>query len=83
MEDNKQESEATPTSAPTKEETYSWAEIESLVEEARQEGYLRGRNEQIEQVMRRPGIYRSEATSPTPQPVDEPFLAHIRPSVWD
>ena len=59
----------------------SQSTIDTLVDEAEQRGYLRGRNEQIEVKMRQ-SISPSETGKQTP--CNEPsILSHIRRSVWD
>lgn len=78
------ESEAPST--PTAEE------IAALIAEAEERGYLRGRNEMIEQMMQEPPLFsnpaRHKGYAPTASSASEPdpardFLAHIRPQVWD
>lgn len=59
-------------------------EVRRLIEEAEQRGYIRGRNEQIEQVVMQPldddptlpPAYSDSDSCPS-------FLANIRPSIWD
>lgn len=59
----------------------SQSTIDTLVDEAEQRGYLRGRNEQIEVKMRQ-SISPSETGKQTT--CNEPsILSHIRRSVWD
>ena len=61
-------------------------DIASLIAEAEERGYLRGRNEQIAMEMRSPSLWEtkrepSETLEPDkPQPL---ILNHLRPSVWD
>lgn len=75
--------EAIPTdvSAPTP------AEIEQMIALAEQRGYLRGCNEQIEQLMLRPAVFQPAVPAhPTDSANASPaerFLANIRPCVWD
>lgn len=58
-------------------------EVRRLIEEAEQRGYIRGRNEQIEQLVMQPlddpmlpPDYTDSESCPS-------FLANIRPSIWD
>lgn len=58
-------------------------EVRRLIEEAEQRGYIKGRNEQIDQVVMQPldnpyqmPAYNDSDSCPS-------FLANIRPSVWD
>lgn len=60
-------------------------EVAKLIEEAESRGYLRGRNERIEELMSAPGMY-------CPQGIDERYdpglppteiLTNMRRSVWD
>ena len=62
------------------------SEIEALVAEAEERGYLRGRNESIERLMRRPGILEQEPWQREAyiQPETEPMiLNNLRVSIWD
>lgn len=62
------------------------SEIEALVAEAEERGYLRGRNESIERLMRRPGILEQEPWQREAyiQPETEPMiLNNPRVSIWD
>ncbi len=52
------------------------ARVAALVAEAEHRGYLRGRNERIEQLMAQPGVWET----PKQQP---PILSRMRRSVWD
>lgn len=75
------ETEAAPEetpAAPTPEE------IERMVAEAEQRGYLRGRNEQIERLMEAPTGYETETLGETGYLQGEPMILNsIRPSIWD
>lgn len=59
-------------------------DIEARIAEAEERGYLRGRNERIEELMKEPG---SAGETPTLQPGDELaevlILNNLRPSVWE
>lgn len=67
------------------DESFNPEEVRRLVEEAEHRGYIRGRNENIGELVDR--RFGNEATSPADD--DETiesypsFLAHIRPSIWD
>lgn len=64
----------------------NFSEIEALVAEAEERGYLRGRNESIERLMRRPGILEQEPWQRETyvQPETEPMiLNNPRVSIWD
>ncbi len=60
-------------------------EVAKLIEEAESRGYLRGRNEKIEELMSAPGMYRplgiGENCAPG-LPTTE-ILTNVRRSVWD
>lgn len=62
------------------------SEIEVLVAQAEERGYLRGRNESIERLMHQPGILEQEPwRRETPGQTDsEPMiLNNLRVSIWD
>ena len=64
----------------------NFSEIEALVAEAEERGYLRGRNESIERLMRRPGILEQEPWQRETyvRPETEPMiLNNPRVSIWD
>lgn len=50
--------------------------VEALVSEAERRGYLRGRNERIEQLMAQPGVWEEPDTWPS-------ILNRPRRSIWD
>lgn len=62
-------------------------EVRAMLAEAEQRGYMRGRNESIEQLMRQPGmmeplaVAEEGATIPDDNPPQ--VLSRIRPSIWD
>ena len=67
-------------------------DISAMIAEAEERGYLRGRNEVMEQMMQQPPLFSNQARinlqqeRTTPYDEDDPvrdFLAHIRPQVWD
>lgn len=78
FEEQEQQQEQQPT-------TPSAAEIEAMIAEAEQRGYLRGRNENIEQLMQRPGMLeRASVEQIAAANADSPMILtreHI--SIWD
>ena len=83
-----EENETIPEIVPAEEveETTPLPDIATLVAEAEERGYLRGRNEKIAMEMRSPSLWetmREPEHMPDyekPQPL---ILNHLRPSVWD
>jgi hypothetical protein len=73
----------------------SAAEVEQRVAEAEERGYLRGRNEQIEQLMHSPGVFQRVADTDggvaaaatagnfTDNDSEIMVLSHPRVSIWD
>ena len=64
------------------------AMIEARLAEAEERGYLRGRNEAIDQWMQQPALYDNPLRQPQPQrqtseSLADGFLSAIRPSIWD
>lgn len=62
-------------------------DIDRLIAEAEQRGYLRGRNEAIEETMASPALWENtrltrarEMEEPDPASL---FLSRLRPDVWD
>lgn len=75
------ETEAAPEEAPA---APTPEEIERMVAEAEQRGYLRGRNEQIEQLMEAPTGYEPETLGEGGHLKGEPMiLGNLKPSIWD
>lgn len=75
------ETEAAPEEAPA---APTPEEIEQMVAEAEQRGYLRGRNEQIEQLMEAPTGYETETLGEGAHLKGEPMiLGNLKPSIWD
>lgn len=72
---------------PAGEETA--VDIDALVAEAEQRGYLRGRNERISEELDAPALYGipggDDADKSQEEDPNNPcgFLSYIRPSVWD
>lgn len=62
-------------------------EYEARIEEAARRAYLKGRNEAIEELMRRPGMMQPlETAAPPTRQRPEPeimILNNQRPSIWD
>lgn len=83
---NTEEQQETP--APEEPPTPTADEIAALVAEAEQRGYLRGRNEQIEELMRIPPMMAPLHDArpddpPIPEEPDFQFLSRQRVSIWD
>lgn len=61
------------------------SEIAAMIAEAEERGYLRGRNEAIENALSGPGLW--QLATDEGEPVDSlpevPILQALRPSVWD
>ena len=57
-------------------------DVDALVNEAEERGYLRGRNEQIEVKMREPSQWQSARSTRKPV-VETTILNHPRRSVWE
>lgn len=78
---------STPESKPAAPEPDSaQANIEAAVAEAEQRGYLRGRNERIEQLMQRPAMMERPDTTelhPASTRSDQGFLSKLKVSIWD
>ncbi|MBQ7041871.1 MAG: hypothetical protein IJN66_04095 [Muribaculaceae bacterium] len=82
------ESETTPsTELPIQTEVPTQQpDIATLIAEAEERGYLRGRNEKIAMEMRSPSLWETmrepddKPEHEKPQPL---ILNHLRPSVWD
>ncbi len=69
-------------------EVYDEERVRTLVAEAEQRGYLRGRNEKIEMELSRRGLFeqpdgREEAVGNADPRNPCDMLSYIRPSVWD
>lgn len=79
-----------PAEAPEShesKETPEATDIEALLAEAEQRGYLRGRNEAIEASMHTPALLENSRLTraralEAPDPASL-FLSRIRPGVWD
>lgn len=80
---------AVPADAPEPEATQEEiTDIETRLAEAEQRGYLRGRNERIEALMKEPGIFERQSPAGTPAPDLNPdsspmILNNPRISIWD
>ncbi len=85
--DDAPQPDATPTATAQQPEPAAPdnAELQRLLAEAEQRGYMRGRNEAIENLMQAPALFESTAaptTDSTANPADG-FLSGLRPGVWD
>lgn len=87
--DATEEAAATPATPESNESAQTPAppDIEALLAEAEQRGYLRGRNEAIEASMRTPALLENSRLTRA-RALEEPdpaslFLSRIRPGVWD
>lgn len=58
-------------------------DTDSLVKEAEERGYVRGRNEVIKQQMEQPQVWQMPQTEHAPASPQSEILSHIRRSVWD
>lgn len=61
-------------------------DMQRLIAEAEQRGYLRGRNEAIEQLMQAPSLFGGTVTAQERVAESDPaegFLSGLRPGVWD
>lgn len=58
-------------------------EVESLVAEAEQRGYVRGRNERIELEMQRPPMWNGDVPEANERESQPSILNNMRQSVWD
>ena len=72
-------------SAAVQSKTYTDDEISALLEKARKEGYLKGRNEKIEEWLQ---ATAPDADDMPAQVFDDDFscpdfLTHLRPGFWD
>lgn len=76
-------------STPPAEETPAADEpdLDTLIAEAEQRGYLRGRNERIEELMQEPGELEAPSAPATDSPLtggnEILILNNMRRSVWD
>ena len=83
-----EETETIPENEPTAnvEDSAPQLDIATLIAEAEERGYLRGRNEKIAMEMRSPSLWETmreldeKPEHEKPQPL---ILNHLRPSVWD
>lgn len=58
-------------------------DIEALISQARHEGYIRGRNEQIAASMNAPALFENPSPQSSLASLADGFLSAVRPSVWD
>lgn len=82
---NPEITEATPEPTPAEANELS-AEVQALIAEAEQRGYLRGRNDAAQQWLNS-NLYDNPLRQPAPQeaadPLADAFLSAIPPGVWD
>lgn len=61
--------------------------VVALCNEAEQRGYLRGRNEKIEELMAQPGLFQpltpASSSGSSSGPSEVLILNNMRPSIWD
>lgn len=83
--ENSEESEATESPEPEQD-------LNQLIAEAEQRGYLRGLNEKLSGQLHQPALYADLAREKTDRPAEDTadcdsltsrFLSNIRPGVWD
>lgn len=58
-------------------------DVDAMLNEAEQRGYLRGRNEAIEAHMQQPSVWETPGSATIDNDSHHQILAHMRPSVWD
>ena len=77
----------TPAPDPTPEPvtgTDADPDMDELLRQAEQRGYLRGRNEAIERLMAAPSMWQpASGTSAAPEEPVPTILQNIRPCIWD
>ena len=79
------EAKSSPTDAPERA-TQCAADIDAAIADAEQRGYLRGRNERIEELMQRPGMMERPGSTELHQASaksDNGFLSRLKVSIWD
>lgn len=57
--------------------------LQQLISEAEERGYIRGRNEQIEKQMQSSGLWQDPSAASPPADETFPILSAPRPSIWD
>lgn len=83
------DAESTEECDDDQQPTVTQEQLERLVAEAEERGYLRGRNESIAELMKRPGMFeRADADSMSDSAdsvgsSEVMILNNLRPSVWD
>lgn len=85
-----QPADTAPDLSPASDETvYTARQIDEMMAEAEERGYIRGRNERITALMMRPELLenplrpREAPSRPSAGELAEAFLSSLRPSVWD
>lgn len=66
-----------------KHTTHIMENIQQLISEAEERGYIRGCNEQIEKQMQSPGLWQDPASASPPTDSTFPILSSPRHSIWD
>lgn len=78
---------ATTDAGGNREDVLTPERVADMVAEAEQRGYLRGRNESIEVLMRKPGMFERVADGRVDEAGGEQdvpeFLGHRRVSIWE
>lgn len=83
-EDTPTQQEQAQQPEPEQEPQPAQPDIDTLIREAEQRGYLRGRNEQITLAMQQPTHWESPDSPATAEAEPVPtILANMRRSVWD
>jgi hypothetical protein len=83
------DAESTEECDDDQQPTVTQEQLERLVAEAEERGYLRGRNESIAELMKRPGMFERADADSMSDSADSAgssevmILNNLRPSVWD
>jgi hypothetical protein len=83
------DAETTEVCDDDQQPTVTQEQLERLVAEAEERGYLRGRNESIAELMKRPGMFERADADSMSDSADSAgssevmILNNLRPSVWD
>lgn len=85
-EDPEEQPEQQPALADPEPKTYTSDDIDTLIAEAEQRGYLRGRNEQIDRLISTQRPMWQSSAHVSSLPADDTcvvILDNVRPSIWD